>query len=68
MIKILATLCSLSTGQCHESLVTSDAFQPLTMSDCGNMAALADWMRAHPAERLQSWKCVFGNAPVKEHA
>lgn len=70
MIRILATLCSLSSGQCHEAMVTnSDLQEPLTMSACMvGMPSIAAWMRQFPGYRLQSWKCEIGNAPKKEGA
>ena len=69
MIRILATLCSLATGQCHDQIVTTDEWQqPLTMSACMvGMPALADYMRSFPQYRLQSWRCTIG-VPAKEHA
>jgi len=62
MIKIIAVLCSLSSGQCHDQTVTTNEWQQsLTMSACMvGMPALAEWMKQHPAERLASWKCQIG--------
>jgi hypothetical protein len=62
MIKILATLCAISNGQCHDQLVTTDEWQqPLTMSACMvGMPALAEWMKSYPQYRLSSWKCQVG--------
>lgn len=65
VIKIVAVLCSLANPQvCHEQLVTSDQFQPLTLSDCSNMAALAEWMRSFPQFRLARWRCQVGERGV----
>lgn len=63
MIKIIAVLCSLTAPfGCRETTVTSSDIQGLSMHDCYNVAALAEWMQAnHRGQRLAGWKCQIGN-------
>jgi hypothetical protein len=69
MIKIIAVLCSLSApSDCHETVVTSDEVQGLTMFDCSNVAALAKWMEGRPGQRLAGWKCQLGTRPERSGA
>lgn len=70
MIKILATLCSLATGQCHDQQVTNSDFQPgLTSKACQvGMPQLAEFMRNWPQYELKGWRCVPAEAPAKEKA
>lgn len=67
MIKIIATLCSLVTGQCHDETITTSDFADLTMTGClVGMPEIANWMKQHPGQRLAGWRCTIGGA--KEHA
>lgn len=64
MIRIIAVLCSLSSGECHEQIVTTSDFADISMQSCLMGAPqLADWMKNHPAERLAAWRCVIGAVP-----
>lgn len=66
MITIIAVLCSLSTAQCREQIVTSSSFADVSMQSCLMGAPqLAEWMKDHPADRLAGWKCVLGR-PAKD--
>ena len=61
MIRIIATLCHLASPyDCTEKVVTTDAFQPLTLLDCANQAALADWMKSFPQYRIANVRCEWG--------
>lgn len=61
MIKVIAVLCSLSSGDCHEQVVTTSDFADVSLQSCLMGAPqLAEWMKNHPAERLAAWRCVIG--------
>ena len=69
MIKIIAVICSLSTGDCREQIVTTSDVADLSMSSCMVGAPqLAEWMKQFPGYRLEKWRCVIGREPSKEHA
>lgn len=60
-ITILATLCLISSGVCHDQTVTSSDFQPdLTMFDCYNQAKLAKWAASFPQYRVARVRCEIG--------
>lgn len=69
-LHILATLCSIATGVCHEQQITNSGYQPsLTSKACQvGMPQLAAFMRNWPQYELRGWRCVPDGAPVKEHA
>lgn len=61
MMKIIATLCSLSApSDCHDETVASIAFTdgPIRPLCQIAMPELASWMRNYPEFRLAEWKCV----------
>lgn len=60
-ITILATLCSLTTGQCHEQPITSSDYQALTITAClVGAPAVAEFAKSFPQYRVAGWKCVLG--------
>lgn len=64
MITIIAVLCSLSSGDCRDVLVTNSDFADISISSClMGPPKLAEWMKQHPADRMAGWKCVIGKPP-----
>lgn len=62
MIKVLATICSLTTGDCMEKIVTTSDQSYVSMVGCQVAAPqLAEWMRQYPNYRLAGWKCQIGD-------
>lgn len=61
-IQIVAVLCSLSAPEsCHEQIVTTSDFADISLQSCMmGMPQLAEWMKAHPSDRLAKWRCVIG--------
>lgn len=68
MIMILAVVCSMATGECHEELITTTEIQPgLGISACYNEPAVADWFkREYPTGYiLKNWRCKLGAATTE---
>jgi hypothetical protein len=62
MIKIIAVICSLASGECREETVTTSDMSGVTLQGCLMGAPqLADWMQHKPGYRLVKWKCQIGN-------
>lgn len=62
MIKIIAVICSLASGACHDETVTTSDMSGVTLQGCLMGAPqLADWMREKPGYRLAKWKCQIGD-------
>jgi hypothetical protein len=63
MIKIIATLCSLSApDNCHDRVVTTSNFAEISIASCQSGAAqIAAWMRDYPQYRLAGWRCEIGS-------
>lgn len=62
MIKIIAVICSLASGICHEEVVTTSDMSGVTLQGCLMGAPqMADWMKDRPAYRLAKWKCQIGD-------
>jgi hypothetical protein len=62
MITVIAVICSLASGQCHNETVTNTDLSNVSLQGCLMGAPqLADWMKQWPGYRLASWKCQIGN-------
>lgn len=62
MIKVIAVLCSLVSGECHEETVTTSDMSGVTLQSCQmGMPQLAEFMKDKPQYRLSKWKCQIGN-------
>jgi hypothetical protein len=62
VIKVIATICLLSGGACHEETVTTTDMSGVTLQACLMGAPqLAEWMQTKPQYRLKNWKCQIGN-------
>lgn len=62
MIKIIAVICALASGVCHEETVTTSDMSGVTLQGCLMGAPqLADWMKEKPTYRLAKWKCEIGD-------
>lgn len=58
MIKVIATICNLTTGECMDKVVaTSDMLMECQMA----MPKLAAFMEDYPNYRLAKWTCEMGD-------
>jgi hypothetical protein len=62
MVKILATICSVATGQCHEEAITNSQVEIIGIAGCAvGIPAVADWLtRNRPGFSLHAWRCEIG--------
>jgi hypothetical protein len=62
MVKVIAIICSIASGLCHEETVTTSDMSGVGMQACQiGQPALVDWMKSRPQYRLAGWKCQIGN-------
>jgi hypothetical protein len=62
VIKVIAVICHIVSGQCHEETVTTSDMSGVGMQVCQiGQPQLADWMKQKPQYRLAKWKCQIGD-------